>query len=425
MMSSSQGFIVESREHLATIEADLLTIEQAGDAADPELVNKVFRAAHSIKGCSGFLGLNKVKELAHKAETVLDMLRSHKMRPNAEVTNVLLSAFDRLSEMINAPAESELADTSLELRGLVELAASYLPQSEKSGATTAAVGQPAETCPLTLPQTYPLDSTTGQPASQAPHGIQSAVLPASVESGNHTETRSPAPPSTSTTTSIAEDTLRVNVGLLDTLMNLAGELVLSRNQFQAGIAQHNNRMLTSAGQRLSQVTSEIQDAIMRTRLQPIENVFSKLPRIVRDLSNSLHKEVALDIRGKDVALDRSLVEGLSDPLTHMVRNAIDHGIESPADRRSAGKSSAGNLRVEARHEAGQVVIEIADDGKGIDGKRVAQAALTRGLITAERLKEMNAQDQVGLILLPGLSTAEKVSDVSGPWGWHGCGEDEP
>ncbi len=410
-----QGFIVESREHLATIEADLLTIEQAGEAADPELVNKVFRAAHSIKGCSGFLGLNKVKELAHRAETVLDMLRSHKMRPNAEVTNILLSAFDKLSEMVNAPAGSELADTSLELRGLIELADSYVPQSEKSVATAAAPGQTAEIYALNLPQTCGVDTRPAdQPAIEISPVIQPPTPRASLESGNPTETRSTAPPSPgSTTASIADDTLRVNVGLLDTLMNLAGELVLSRNQFQAGIAQHNHRMLTSAGQRLSQVTSEIQDAIMRTRLQPIENVFSKLPRVVRDLSNSLHKEVTLDLRGKDVALDRSLVEGLSDPLTHMVRNAIDHGIESPADRLRAGKSSAGNLRVEARHEAGQVVIEIADDGKGIDSKRVAQAALARGLITAEGLKAMNPQDEVSLILLPGLSTAEKVSDVSG------------
>ena len=212
---------------------------------------------------------------------------------------------------------------------------------------------------------------------------------------------------------VAEDTLRVNVGLLDTLMNLAGELVLSRNQFQAAIVQNNHRLLNSAGQRLSQVTSEIQDAIMRTRLQPIENVFSKLPRVVRDLSNNLGKEVKLDIRGKEVALDRSLVEGLSDPLTHMVRNAIDHGIERPDERKRAGKDRTGTLYVEARHEAGQVVIEIADDGKGIDGQRVAQAAVNKGLITAEQLKGMSAQEQISLILLPGLSTAEKVSDVSG------------
>jgi two-component system chemotaxis sensor kinase CheA len=530
-----QGFITESREHLETIEADLLAIEQAGEAADAELVNKVFRAAHSIKGCSGFLGLNKVKELAHKAETVLDMLRSHKIRPNAEVTNVLLAAFDKLGEMVNSPLTSEAVDTALEVEGLVELAASFLPQTEKATVTTpvevatpqgsampvsqidlerarrsgccvyaleydlihdierqgrnvlqlfheleeageildvaldfAAVGGLEAVIGKRLPLAIVLatltvpsaiggvtglppgqirvlfDSSTGEAqnvscevevpaigtiASGAAVPAPACAVPGSIPPAPPITTTEPAPeihPAASAGTmpanpahpaggaaSLAEDTLRVNVGLLDTLMNLAGELVLSRNQFQAAIAQNNHRLLSSAGQRLSQVTSEIQDAIMRTRLQPIENVFSKLPRVVRDLCNSLGKEVKLDLRGKDVALDRSLVEGLSDPLTHMVRNAIDHGVESRAERVRAGKDPLGTLRVEARHEAGQVVIEIADDGKGIDGKRVAQAALAKGLITAELLKGMSPQEQIALILRPGLSTAEKVSDVSG------------
>lgn len=528
-----QGFISESREHLATIEADLLAIEQAGDAVDAELVNKVFRAAHSIKGCSGFLGLNQVKELAHKAETVLDMLRSHKIRPNAEVTNILLAAFDKLHAMIESPATSETADIALEVQGLVELASSYLPQPAKAALTETVRLSSPETAPVTVAQldferaqragccVYSLEcdlihdiERQGKNAFQLFNeleaggeildvmldfaslgGLEDALgkclqlsivfatqaLPAAIgklagipqerikllyfdsSSGNSvapaTEMASrpleppvvslptpepvqpvaqavapenhfpqpsaPAPAATVPATEsrpalapgasqpVVEDTLRVNVGLLDTLMNLAGELVLSRNQFQAAILHNNHRMLNSAGQRLSQITSEIQDAIMRTRLQPIENVFGKLPRVVRDLSNSLGKEVKLDIRGKEVALDRSLVEGLSDPLTHMVRNAIDHGIEFPANRVQAGKERTGTLRVEARHEAGQVVIEIADDGKGIDSQRVSQAALAKGLITAEQLKAMTVQVQLALILLPGLSTAEKVSDVSG------------
>ncbi len=535
-----QGFISESREHLATIEADLLAIEQAGDAADAELVNKVFRAAHSIKGCSGFLGLNQVKELAHKAETVLDMLRSHKIRPNAEVTNVLLAAFDKLHAMIESPATSESADIALEVQGLVALASSYLPQPAKDslsgtvrlaapeapsvrlsqidferakqagccvysleydlihdierqgrnvfqlfheleasgeildvvldfgsvGGLDGAIGKrlplsivfatlalptaiphlagipqehiksllldsaaletPVSACKTTNASPEPTASSMfPAPSDVQPAAAETPMLPVPAQTagaapaGSHPVSTA-AGPAESRITGVAgtpqpvvEDTLRVNVGLLDTLMNLAGELVLSRNQFQAAILHNNHRMLNSAGQRLSQITSEIQDAIMRTRLQPIENVFGKLPRVVRDLSNSLGKEVKLDIRGKEVALDRSLVEGLSDPLTHMVRNAIDHGIESPADRLKVGKEPGGTLRVEARHEAGQVVIEIADDGKGIDSQRVSQAALAKGLITAEQLKAMTPQDQLALILLPGLSTAEKVSDVSG------------
>ena len=226
--------------------------------------------------------------------------------------------------------------------------------------------------------------------------------------------REPAPPSaTGSTPASGDDTLRVNVGLLETLMNLAGELVLSRNQLRAAIAQNNLQSLSVADQRLNQVTSELQDAIMRTRLQPIGNVFAKFPRVVRDMANALHKEIQLDIRGKDVALDRSLIEGLSDPLTHMVRNAVDHGVETPEERARAGKKSVGTVRIEAKHEAGQVVVEIADDGKGIDPGRVAQSALAKGLITEEKLRVMSEHDKVALIFLPGLSTADKVTDISG------------
>ena len=504
-----QEFINESREHLLTIEADLLAIEEAGIAADDQLLNKVFRAAHSIKGAAGFFDLTKVRDLAHKAETVLDMLRSRKMVANAEITNVLLRAFDKLRELINSHATSEQEDISVELDALHALACSYTPLREKPALVTELLipntpipvvacnvdrfkkseqflyrinldlihdidrkdknalqvfndfGKFGEVVDCRLDfesvgtldgpvfNSVPLDlifatrctpeeicaafdickeqvslisfeslSAVADPsdpnvraALPAKTVIAQPQLPVAVPS-----TRETAVPANATVSSIAttsDDTLRVNVGLLDTLMNLAGELVLSRNQFQAAIAHNNHRMLTSAGQRLSQVTSEIQDAIMHTRLQPIENVFSRLPRVVRDLSSSLSKEVKLEVQGKDVALDRSLVEGLSDPLNHMVRNAIDHGIESPQVRIAAGKPSAGTLRVEARHEAGQVVIEISDDGSGINHERVAKAALSKGLITQEQLKGMSTDEQAALILLPGLSTAEKVTQVSG------------
>jgi two-component system chemotaxis sensor kinase CheA len=196
-------------------------------------------------------------------------------------------------------------------------------------------------------------------------------------------------------------------------MNLAGELVLSRNQLGSAIASGDPRALAVANQRVSYVTSELQEAIMRTRLQPIGNVFSKFPRVVRDLAKSLGKEVILDIKGESVALDRSLAEGLSDPLTHMVRNAVDHGIELPADRISNGKRPAGTLRIEARHEAGQMLIEIADDGGGIKPDRVAESAIKKGLISAEKVMGMTEAEKIHLIFLPGLSTAAQVTHVSG------------
>jgi two-component system, chemotaxis family, sensor kinase CheA len=512
-------FINESREHLTTIEADLLAIEEGGASIDAELVNKVFRAAHSIKGASGYFGLTKVKELAHRAETVLDMVRSKKMIPNAEITNLLLAAFDQLRAMINRPAESAQADIDELVVNLTGLASSYLPAEKKALLTQTvslnpqwgkevtmstfdyerarecgqslysveydlihdverrglnvlevfrtlmdsgeildcevnfeAVGtiddpignqlplrlifatacgpdeigslfphnqdkikllsEPALTVPLVVfePSAGPSARTTSMPPPEPNiRHLQARPAPAA---------ESMAPPTAGTkpvaaAAPLVEDSIRVNVGTLEMLMNLAGELVLGRNQLRASIAQKNQRALKAADQRINQITSELQDVVMQTRLQPIGNVFGKFPRLVRDLAASLHKDILLDVRGKDVALDRSLIESLSDPLTHMVRNAVDHGVELPEDRVNAGKARQAQVTIDARHEAGQVVVEIVDDGKGIDPERIARVALSKGLITAEKLEGMSAKDKILLIFLPGLSTNTQVSDISG------------
>ncbi|MDO8837038.1 MAG: chemotaxis protein CheW, partial [Vicinamibacterales bacterium] len=511
-------FINESREHLATIEADLLTIEEGGAEIDEDLVNKVFRAAHSIKGAAGFLGLHKVKELSHRAETLLDMMRSRTMAPNPEITNVLLMAFDCLRDMINNAEHSEDVDIAELVESLTAMASSYLPQAKKASLTASVTLAPAPAgpaivlpeldferarrskrfvyavdydlihdierkgrnvlqvfrdieatgeildCSLNLEAAGTLDGPVGNqlplrlvfstvlepafletvfdvtpqqvtllydprspvapevapaPADDPPPALAAPQPPAADEPADASPAaaspaRKPAavPPATSGSPA-AEDTLRVNVGVLESLMNLVGELVLSRNQLRSAIGQNDPRALAAADQRLNLVTSELQDTVMRTRLQPIGNVFAKLPRIVRDTASTLGKEIELDVRGKDVALDRSMIEGLSDPLTHMVRNAMDHGIERPADRTQAGKRPAGTIRVEARHEAGQVVVEIADDGKGIDPARVASSAVSKGLLTAERVQGMSDAEKIGLIFLPGLSTSQQVSDISG------------
>jgi len=515
-------FVNESREHLATIEADLLTIEEGGADIDEQLVNKVFRAAHSIKGGSGFFGLERVKELAHKAETVLDMLRSRKIAPNAEVTNILLAAFDKLREMINdtaGSAEADIADLVVSLTGL---ASSFLPPEQKATLRTQVTLEgPADLGQVTIPQTdldrarrqgqyvYWVDcdlihdieqqgqniltlfkelSSAGEvldctvdygavgtlddpfgnrlplrlvlatdlapdlvgnlfatiaperihllvnPSEQSPEACgavtplpETAFSPAAPpEAQPRPEAIAAAPvtaapavkatrPAESAPASgpASEDTLRVHVGLLETLMNLAGELVLSRNQLRAAVAQDNRTLLAAVDQRVNQVTSELQDVIMQTRLQPVGNVFSKFPRVVRDLSRALGKEIELDIRGKDVAMDKTMIEGLSDPLTHMIRNAVDHGVETTEGRIRAGKKPTGHVRIEAFHEAGMVVVEIADDGRGIDGDKVAEAAVRKGLISAEKVAGLSERDKQALIFLPALSTAQQVSDVSG------------
>ncbi len=495
-------FVAEAREHLATIESDLLAIEDAGADIDEHRVNKVFRAAHSIKGASGFFGLDKIKELAHKAETVLDLIRSRKLAPNAEITNLLLGAFDKLREMVNDPGRSETADTQPFLIGLVDLA-----QSAKSDANAGLIGTIVSTTGSELPVIVqdapdqitrrPIESTFNyiyaleidlfsdvekhgrtlsefiqdlrnageivdcnvdgdSPGSlESPGGrklptkitfssrskidpaaqpfclvtgqiklvsgpVEAEVAPAPEATPETVATAAPAPsdqdarpvPSRAPTSaptapaapkdkeggSIAgEGTLRVSVELLESLMNLAGELVLSRNQLRAVLNQHKLRGVQASFQRINLVTSELQDAIMQTRMQPIGNVFAKFPRVVRDMSRNLKKDIQLDIRGKDVGLDKSLIEGLSDPLTHMVRNAADHGIESVEERLRVGKRATGTLRIEARHEAGQVVLEIADDGKGIDPNRIAAAAISRGLISPEAMQAMSDQEKMHLI----------------------------
>ncbi|MCK5199613.1 MAG: chemotaxis protein CheA, partial [Spirochaetales bacterium] len=203
------------------------------------------------------------------------------------------------------------------------------------------------------------------------------------------------------------------VKLLEQLMTLAGELVLGRNELEESISQGDMKAITSGGQRISQVTSELQEAIMQTRMQDIGSILSKFPRVVRDMSRQLNKQMNLKIVGKEVELDKTLIEGLNDPLTHMIRNSVDHGIESSEERTKAGKSPIGEIGLRAYHEAGQVIIEIADDGKGIDGDKIAAKAISKGLISQNEVNAMSEKAKIDLILLPGLSTAEKVTDVSG------------
>ena len=210
-----------------------------------------------------------------------------------------------------------------------------------------------------------------------------------------------------------DSSIRVHVSLLDSLMTLAGELVLSRNQLLQTIASDDVRNAESVGQRIDLITSELQEAIMLTRMQPIGNVFGKFPRVVRDLSSKLKKDIELIIVGKDVELDKTIIESINDPLTHLIRNSVDHGIETPADRTAAGKSAKGTVTLKAYHAAGQVVIEITDDGKGLDGDLLASKAMEKDLLTPEQVLTMSTQDKVNLIFLPGFSMAKEVTDVSG------------
>ena len=409
-----QGFIEESLEHLADIETDLLAIEKAGANIDENLVNKVFRAAHSIKGGAGFMGLTVIQELSHAMENILGMIRSRKLVPNPEIVNVLLQGSDKLEAMINNIQSSNDEDITSHLIPLNAIA---------EGTTVQPAVHKAEPELKPVVEATPVpdikETVLTEPAQQAvatpvPQNPEPKIIPASPPPAPAVSSAAAEVSTAAASPQVKVDTsLRVHVSLLDSLMTLAGELVLSRNQLLQTIGSNDLRNAEAVGQRIDLITSELQEAIMLTRMQPIGNVFSKFPRVVRDLSKQLNKTIELTIVGNDVELDKTIIESINDPLTHLIRNSVDHGIEMPADRKLVGKPEKGIIILKAYHEAGQVVIQIRDDGKGLDGEALAASAITKGLITAEQALIMSDKEKVNLIFLPGFSMAKKVTDVSG------------
>lgn len=409
-----QGFIEESLEHLADIETDLLAIEKAGANIDENLVNKVFRAAHSIKGGAGFMGLTVIQELSHAMENILGMIRSRKLVPNPEIVNILLQGSDKLESMINnihTSNDEDITEHLVPLNAIAEgnaIQAAPSPPVPEPVAEKVAISEPASP----ISETQEESAHQAAPASVAPK--PEPVVPPAPQTMAPTTSPQPETAATAPSPPPKTDTsLRVHVSLLDSLMTLAGELVLSRNQLLQTIGTNDLRNAEAVGQRIDLITSELQEAIMLTRMQPIGNVFSKFPRVVRDLSKQLNKNIELTIVGNEVELDKTIIESINDPLTHLVRNSVDHGVEMPADRKRIGKSEKGIIVLKAYHEAGQVVIQISDDGKGLDGEALAASAISKGLITAEQAQIMSDKEKINLIFLPGFSMAKKVTDVSG------------
>lgn len=576
-----QMYLEESLEHLADIENDFLAIEKAGANINEDLVNKVYRAAHSIKGGAGFMGLTTIKNLTHEMENILGKIRSRELIPTTVIINTLLEASDTLRELVKDVHNSNDTDISQNISDLQAISEGGSPSNHLDAPSDADTLESKESedqnfddrqkdisdqIEISLPdcqpffimnrneiaqvmedgknvylarinitadilekgrtlnslieemeqtgivlnsnmdrsdgadlqegipennfvvlfgsilkptdinvlfdidenniyqllqdlELHPLQDANAKPPTEAPSVMDSAaktngtnkkkatsnsIVPTpkkkkapikrseapqsstakNSEKSNFTESSEPdeideeaasgiSEKSRRGTSSEQETTLRVNVSLLDQLMTLAGELVLSRNQLLQSMASQDKRSSDAAGQRINLITSELQEAIMLTRMQSIGNVFNKFPRVVRDLARTLGKKVELTLEGKDVELDKTINEAIGDPLTHLVRNAVDHGIESPEVRSRIGKNQTGQIYLKAYHEAGQVNIEISDDGKGLDGKKLAEKAIEKGLITEEQAKLMSEKERINLIFLPGFSTAEKITDVSG------------
>ena len=439
-------FVVESAAHLAEVEGQLLAIEAAGEDCDPDLVNTVFRAVHSVKGAAGFLSLTVINSLAHSLENVLNLIRNRELIPSSHIVNALLRAADQLVSLINNVETSNEVDVS---HLVAELEAIAIGQED----VTQIVSEHQENIEAIQEQ---ISSEIGQPPfsdtlssfrGEAEWSDQDAQISPEVQSATESvlrETQYSEPPApviqsktseprdvkkepnpmdktkaksnsdgTATKPKPADSIVRVNVAILDRLMNLAGELVLSRNQLISAVSQGLKEGFEAIAARVDQVTSELQETIMQTRMQPIGSVFGRFPRVVRDLSAKLGKECSLEIEGDEVEVDKTIVEAMGDPLTHLVRNSVDHGIETPDRRRAAGKSDTGTVRLRAFHQAGKVCIRIEDDGAGMDPVKLKTKAIEKGIITIEQAAMMTENESYRLIFAPGFSTAAQVTDVSG------------
>ncbi len=417
-------FLTESLEGLDQLDTKFVTLEQNPD--DRDTLASIFRTVHTIKGTCGFLGFNRLEKLAHAGENLLSLLRDGKLSFNQEIATALLAMLDAVRTMLGEVERTEgdgeesypaLIETLHRLKEGGGAAPPPAPPAVEAAPPPAAVDQPVAAQPPPAPAIAP---AAPQPApapppdpKPAPPAVSASVAASPEPAPVIPERLAAATAPSASPPAIADSSIRVDVPLLDKLMNLVGELVLARNQILEYTILQENPPLQAASQRLNLITSELQEGIMRTRMQPINNIWAKFPRVVRDLALSCGKQVRVDMEGKETELDKSLIEAMKDPLTHLVRNAVDHGVELPAARRSAGKPEEGRLLMRAYHEGGQVHIEISDDGAGINPIRLRNKALEKGLITQERAGSMSDQDFRRLIFLAGFSTAEKITNISG------------
>jgi two-component system, chemotaxis family, sensor kinase CheA len=380
-------FLTESAENLARLDREIVELEQRPD--DPDLLKSIFRAIHTIKGTCGFLDLARLERVAHAAEDVLGLLRDGSLQVTPEVISDVLAAVDVIKAILHA-LEQTGAEPAADDAALIERLHTWTGGPADDGAALDDLIFPVPVIPAAV---------AASAESPAPPTGAEVPVPVAAERA----VRGP----------VADSTLRVGVGILDLLMNLAGELVLTRNQLLQLAHEDEESEFRLPLQHLNRVTSELQEAVMKTRLQPIGNAWGKLPRLVRDLALSSGKQIELDMAGAETELDRQILQAIGDPLTHMVRNSADHGIETPAERRAAGKPEQGTIALEAFHEGGYIVIEIRDDGRGLDAEAIRRKAVERGLVRAESAAGLAESQIFRFVFEPGFSTADRVTSVSG------------
>jgi two-component system chemotaxis sensor kinase CheA len=418
-------FLTETNESLAELDVALVTLERTPD--DAETLGFIFRLVHTIKGTCGFLGLPRLERVAHAGENVLGKLRDRTLIVTPDIVSQVLAGIDRIKAIVTTlsqtGAEPPGDDTAL-IAALNAVAANE-PAGAAKAPPAAAVPPPAEVtpapeaspaapvaAPVAATQVAPLPAAevpAAEPAAPEPVATAAPALAANAPAANTQAATAQAPGSATPT----QQTIRVTVDVLEDLMTLVSELVLTRNQLLQLARTHENTAYTVPLQRLSHITSDLQEGVMKTRMQPIGNAWNKLPRLVRDLSHDMGKKIELTMLGAETELDRQVLELIKDPLTHMIRNSGDHGLETPAERRAAGKPEAGNILLNAFHEGGYIILEISDDGRGLAVDRIKAKVLSQGLATEAELANMTDSQVQRFIFRAGFSTAEKVSAVSG------------
>ena len=372
-------FLTETHEGLSAVDEALLRLERAPD--DAPTLAEVFRQVHTIKGTCGFLGLSRLEKVAHAGETILGLYRDGSLKVTPEGITLIFAAVDAIRKIVVGLEQNGQEPDGDDAAVIAALDATARGESVAlPSAPQAKAEAPVEAAPAAAP------------APRAPEAVAEAVQ---------------------TESATAQQTIRVSVEVLEDLMTLVSELVLTRNQLMQLARVSSDSQISVPLQRLSHITSELQEGVMKTRMQPIGNAWAKLPRLVRDLANELGKKIDLEMRGADTELDRQVLELIKDPLTHMVRNSGDHGLEGPADRRAAGKPETGRILLNAYHQGGHIIIEIGDDGRGLPVEKIRAKVLAQGLTTEAELAQMNEHDVLRFIFRPGFSTAQQITSVSG------------
>ncbi len=408
-------FITETSESLAVLDLELVKLEK--NPEDAAILGTIFRVMHTIKGTCGFLGLPRLESVAHAGENVLGKIRDKQLKATPEAVTLILESLDKIKALIDylsEKAEEEAGEDSALIARLnhyadtgTMMAASAAPEApaaESDNAFPHFKGDDDPEMEAAIARILAEEAAQKSPVPPAPVAAAPVVAAAPAAKEEHGEAKE---------ANTANQSIRVNIDVLETLMQMVSELVLTRNQLMQVARTKEDKDFMNPLQQLSLITTELQDGVMKTRMQPIGNAWSKFPRLIRDLSMELGKKIELKMVGEDTELDRQLLEVIKDPLTHMVRNSCDHGLETPAERVAAGKREVGTVTLSAYHEGGHIIIEIKDDGRGINVERVKQKAIENGMATQAQLDVMSTKQIAQFIFGAGFSTAEKVTSVSG------------